>query len=150
MQGNPQLQDFLKAYPQDIQDLFWSLRQFIIDQCPTVNELIWDNYNALAIAYAKSDSLKDAFCHLSLYGKHINFGFNRGVEINALIPLSGNGKLIRHVSFKVGNAFPEREMIKMLSEASAIADERNPNLMAADLKNQSIVKSISEKKRRPK
>ena len=57
------------------------LRNFVTALVPEANELIWDNYNAVAIAYSKSEKLKDAFCHISVYEKHVNFGFNRGAEL---------------------------------------------------------------------
>lgn len=66
-----------------------------------VNELIYDNYNTVAIAFSKSEKLKDAFCHIAVYSKHINFGFNRGSELSkSNVKLEGKGKLIRHITVK--------------------------------------------------
>jgi len=81
MDSNPQLQNFLSPYNDSLQKLTLELRSFITDLIPEANELIWDNYNAVAIAYSKSEKLKDAFCHIADYAKHVNFGFNRGAEL---------------------------------------------------------------------
>ena len=75
------------------------LRDFITDLVPRANELIWDNYYAVAMACSKSEKLKDAFCHIAVYSQHVNFGFNRGAELtNWNVKLNGEGKLIRHIS----------------------------------------------------
>lgn len=147
---NPQLQNFLLPYDIKIQQLALKLRKFILDTEPTCNELIWDNYNAVAMAYSKSDKLKDAFCHIAIYAKHVNFGFNRGSELTkSQLKLSGNGKLIRH--FKVHNfeEFPENEIRKTLFEAIGLLEKLNNKLIHPEIESKSIVMSISEKKIRP-
>jgi len=151
MKVNPSLKRFLKPYDKNIQKLTFDLRNFIVDTVPEANELIWDNYNAVALAYSKSKKLKDAFCHIAVYSKHVNFGFNRGVElINPLIDLNGKGKLIRHISIRSFESFPTKEIEKMIYEAVGIAEERNPILKQAIIKPASIIMSIAKKKIRPR
>ena len=81
MKVNPELHKFLIPYDSNIRILTIQLREFITNMIPDANELIWDNYNAVAIAYSKSEKLKNAFCHISVYSKHLNFRFNRGAEL---------------------------------------------------------------------
>ncbi len=150
MKPNPQLKKFLQAYDQNIQQLTMELRNFITGLVPQANELIWDNYNALAIAYSKSEKLKDAFCHISVYAQHVNFGFNRGTELTKVnIELKGKGKLIRHISVTNFQAFPKKEITKMLWEAIGISENLNPSLSDKATPSKSMVMSISEKKIRP-
>ena len=150
MKPNPQLVTFLSPYDKGIQKLTLQLRDFIIELVPQANELIWDNYNAVAIAYSKSEKLKDAFCHVAVYGGHVNFGFNRGAELTKTgIPLKGNGKLIRHISVKNFESFPKEEIQTLLWEAVSISERLNPELIQQTQPPQSIVMSISKKKRRP-
>lgn len=149
MEPNPQLNVFLSAYPDSIQELFIDLRTFVLENSPACNELIWDNYNALALAYSHSDKLKDAFCHLSIYSKTVNFGFNRGAELTkGIVKLEGSGKLIRHLKVKDMAAFPSVEMKALLTEAALLAKSLNPALEDNRQLGQSIVMSISAKKRR--
>ncbi len=151
MKPNPQLKTFLQPYSAEIQSLAMNLRDFITELVPEANELIWDNYNALAIAYSKSDKLKDAFCHIAVYSKHVNFGFNRGAELSgSSIKLNGKGKLIRHISVKNFDAFPKEAIQKMIWEAAGISENHNQELLATNRSPRSIVMSISEKKIRPK
>ena len=151
MNPNPQLYDFLAPYDEHIQKLVLDLRGFVVDWVPEANELIWDNYNAVAIAYSKSKQLKDAFCHLAVYVRHVNFGFNRGTELTSTaLQLDGSGKLIRHLTVKNLETFPKDEIASLVREAVQIAEERNSALKGLNEAPQSIVMSVSKKKLRPK
>jgi hypothetical protein len=129
MKVNPELNIFLKPYDIEIQKLTLELRDFITDLVPQANELIWDNYNAVTMAYSKSEKLKDAFCHIAVYSKHVNFGFNRGAELTKeTIKLKGKGKLIRHISVKDFESFPKKEIAIMICEAVGISENINKEL----------------------
>ena len=150
MKPNPQLKKFIEPYDDRIQKLTLELRNFITDLVPQANELIWNNYNAVAIAYSKSEKLKDAFCHIALYSQHVNFGFNRGAELTKTsVKLNGKGKLIRHISVKDFQSFPKQEIKNMIWEAVGISEKINGELIHQNCTPKSIVMSISEKKIRP-
>jgi len=151
MKPHKKLKTFLTPYSPEVQRTLLELRTFIISIIPEANELIWDNYNAVAIAYSKSDKLQDAFCHIAVYSKHVNFGFNRGAELtNGKIKLEGKGKLIRHLKVTDINKFPKEELEKMIREAVGISENRNHELSKKNNKGLSMIMSISEKKIRPK
>lgn len=150
MRPNPQLLEFLKPYDVSIQELAIELRNYITDLVPEANELIWDNYNAVALAYSKSEKLKDAFCHIAVYAGHVNFGFNRGVELTKhTVQLKGKGKLIRHISVKDIQAFPKSDIESMIWEAVGLSEKLNNQLSENKCQPKSKVMSISEKKIRP-
>jgi len=150
MKPNPELKKFIEPYDEEIQKLTLELRNFITDLVPQANELIWDNYNAVAIAYSKSEKLKDAFCHIAVYSQHVNFGFNRGAELTSgNLNLNGKGKLIRHISVKNIKSFPKDEIKSLIWEAVGISEKLNQNLIDENTKPKSLVISISEKKIRP-
>lgn len=140
---------FLKPFPENVKEITLWLREFIWDFYPDCNELIYDNYNALAIGFAPTDKAGDAFCSLAVYSKHVNFGFNRGSEIadhNKI--LNGKGSLYRYITIKDKKNFPAADIKKLLKEAYAnsvarLKDERQV------LKGQTITKSISPVQRRP-
>ncbi|NAS13878.1 DUF1801 domain-containing protein [Poritiphilus flavus] len=151
MEPNRQLNNFLEPYDKEIQKLTLQLRDYITGLVPEANELIWDNYNAVAIAYSKSEKLKDAFCHLAVYSGHVNFGFNRGAELTKTdIKLKGTGKLIRHISVKEFDTFPKQEIEKMIWEAVGISESLNTELIQSNSNPRSIVMSVSARKIRPK
>lgn len=150
MTPNPQLKNFLAPYDSKIQELAMQLRGFVCECMPEANELIWDNYNAVAIAYSKSEKLKDAFCHIAVYSGHVNFGFNRGAELTPTpVRLEGKGKLIRHIKVKDFASFQKEAIAKMLWEAAGIMEQLHPELLENNTSPKSIVMSVSKKKIRP-
>ena len=150
MKPHSDLHNFISPYSKDIQKLTLKLRNFVTDLVPEANELIWNNYNAVAMAYGKSEKLKDAFCHIAVYSKHVNFGFNRGAELSTgIIKLEGKGKLIRHISVKTFETFPTQEISKLIWEAVALSERNNPALLKVNNTPKSIVRSVSKKKIRP-
>ena len=151
MKPDPQLLKFLKPYHKEIQILALELRDFILTRVPAANELLYDSYNAIAIAFSLSDKLGDAFCHLAVYPEYVNLGFNRGAELPSGKPLlKGKGKLIRHIRVKNIISFPKDEVGQLLLEAVNNSEERNPKLHRANNITESIVMAVSAKKRRPK
>lgn len=151
MTPNRQLDEFLKPYQTEVQQLAFHIRSLITELVPEANELIWDNYNAVAMAYSKSFKLKDAFCHIAVYPKHVNLGFNRGTELlSPKIKLEGKGKLIRHVKVRNLDLFPLEHFRNLILQATQHADTLNPLLTEKLSGGESIVMSISEQKIRPR
>ncbi len=150
MKPHPELSNFMQPYSIEIQQLAMQLRGFIVDLVPEANELIWDNYNAVALAYSKSEQLKDAFCHIAMYTNHINFGFNRGAQLTGHdVKLLGTGKLIRHIKVKRFKEFKTQEIAQLIKQAVIISETRNKGLEKATNTPRSIVMSVSAKKIRP-
>jgi len=150
MDPNEKLLVFLEPYSLNIQDLLFTLRSFILSIDLDVNELIWDNYNSVAIAYSKSEKLSDAYCHLAVYAKHVNFGFNRGSELDpGNLKLHGKGKLIRHLKVKSIVNLQKDEVASLIKKAIEHSVSLNPILKNQGSSKVSKVMSISEKKIRP-
>lgn len=151
MDPHPKLAGFLDCYPETVQQLFLHLRSFVLETVPDCHELIWDNYNALALAYSRSDKLADAFCHLALYSTYVNLGFNRATELQTgSLPLKGSGKLIRHLTVKHMDGFPDEQVRPVLLAAVEHSVVRNPDLRTMSHAPISMVMSETEKKRRPR
>jgi hypothetical protein len=143
---------FLKPFSSDQKKIALWLRDFAWDLYPDCNELIYDNYNAVAYGWGLSDKLGDVFCSIAVYGKGVNFGFNRGSEIPDVKKiLEGNGNQYRFVRVKNEVDFPKAYIKKLLKYAYTNAKVRmNEKGGKHELKGKTIVKSISPKKRRPK
>jgi hypothetical protein len=144
------LTKFLTPFPDRVKELTLWLREFLWDLYPGCNELLYDNYNALAIAFALSDKASDAFCSIAVYSKHVNFGFNRGSEIadpNKI--LNGNGSLYRYITVIDKKDFPKTYIRKLLKEAYANSLARLKSGKQT-LKGQTVTKLISPVQRRPK
>jgi hypothetical protein len=86
------LRGFLAAFDPGVAKLFLATRRAVLAAAPRANELIYDAYNAVSCAYSFSDRLKEAFCHVAAYPRHVNLGFDRGAAVRqgrALHPEAG-------------------------------------------------------------
>ena len=140
---------FLTPFPDEVKQTALWLREFVWDLYPKSNELIYDNYNALAFGFAVSDKAGDVFCSVAVYGKHVNFGFNRGSEIaDQEKKLNGKGSLYRSIKVTDVKHFPKGYIIELMEEAYVNALARLEG-HEQTITGQTITKSISPKKRRP-
>src|SRR4030095_4333178 len=75
---------FLAPFPDDIKKLALWLRSFVWDLYPNANELIYDNYNALAFGWSLTDKLGDTFCSIAVgrSSNNVHFGFYWGSKIS--------------------------------------------------------------------
>lgn len=143
------LKKFLRVFPGESQEIALWLRDFCWDLFPECNELIYDNYNALAFGWGLSDRLGDVFCAIAVHNNGVNFGFNKGVALtDPKKILLGNGKVFRFIRVKDKKDFPKAYVTRLLKEAykNALNDMNGK----PELKGATIVKSISPKKKRPK
>lgn len=111
---------FLKPWSSDIKELVLWLREFAWDQYPKANELIYDNYNALAFGWSLTDKLGSTFCSIAVFrtNNNIHFGFYRGNEISDPKKLLlGNGNQYRYILVKNKKDFPKTYIKKLVNEA---------------------------------
>src|SRR5215831_14613033 len=75
---------FLRPFEEDIRERVLWLREFVWDLYPTANELIYDNYNALAFGWSPTDRLGHTFCSVAVgrSSKNVHFGFYWGSEVS--------------------------------------------------------------------
>ena len=66
---------FIKPYPATVQETALWLREFVWDLYPKVNELIYDNYNAVAFGWSLTERLSHTFCSVAVLPKYCHFGF---------------------------------------------------------------------------
>lgn len=98
-----ELLTFLEPFGHDITDLVMWLRDFAWDLYPQANELIYDNYNAVAFGWLPTDRVGHTFCSIAAgrSSKNVHFGFHWGNEL--LDPdkiLLGEGNQYRYILVK--------------------------------------------------
>lgn len=140
---------FLKQFEKDIQERVLWLRSFVWDLYPTSNELIYDNYNALAFGWSPTDKVGHTFCSVAVgrSSKNVHFGFYWGSQIaDPEKRLLGQGNQYRYILVKSKDDFPKAYIKKLVKDAYA-----NSMAKVKDKKQimhgATIVKSISAKKR---
>lgn len=147
-----ELLTFMDPYPTEIQQKALWLRDFVWDMYPTANELIYDNYNALAFGWSPTDKVGHTFCSIAIgrTSMNLHFGFYWGSKIaDPEHMLIGNGKQYRYILVKDVDDFPKEYMKTLVKEAYAnslamVKDERQL------VQGKTITKSVSPAKRQKK
>lgn len=140
---------FLLPYPDRVKASALWMREFVWDLYPDSNELIYDNYNAVAFGWSPTDKAGDVFCSIAVFSWHVNFGFNKGVDLDDPGKmLVGDGSQYRYITIREKHDFHDWYVKELLAQAyansiAAMKPQKNP------IKGQTIVKSISPVKRRP-
>ncbi len=141
---------FLEPFPEAIRDLALWLRSFIWDLYPQTNELIYDNYNALAIGWSPTDRVGHIFCSIAVgrTSNNVHFGFYWGAQIaDPEKKLLGQGKQYRYILVKEKSGFPETYIKKLMKEAYqlSLSKVKDPSQL---MQGATITKSISQAKRK--
>jgi hypothetical protein len=142
----PELLEFLAAFDAKIAELALAIRAKVIAIAPTANETDWDAYNAVSIGFHYTPQWHHgSFCHIAVYAKHVNLGFNEGASLDDPAGvLQGKGASIRHIT------------LRMLADVDASYVE--PYLRAAiqlaggpiDQRPETTVRRMKSGRRRPK
>jgi len=143
---------FLKPFGAEITDLVMWLRDFAWGLCPKANELIYDNYNAVAFGWSPTDKAGHTICSIAVgrTSKNVHFGFYWGNEIaDPDKILLGQGNQYRYILVTDKKKFPKAYMKKLIGEAYAnsLSKVKDPKQL---ISGQTIVKSVSAKKRMTK
>ncbi len=153
----PALRKFLEPYDREVRDLALKLRALVIEEMAPCYENIYDAYSAVAIAYSTSERLSDGICHIAVYAKHVNLGFNDGATLaDPKKILKGTGKSIRHITIKETSDLARPEIRSYLRRArrAVIGQAGKPRRteLTSQLKDKqviSVVRAIYPRKRRP-
>jgi len=146
------LTKFLKPFPKEIKDTVFWLREFAWDLYPKCNELIYDNYNAVAFGWSPTDRVGHTFCSIAVgrSSHNVHFGFYWGSEIaDPKKLLIGEGNQYRYILVKNKKDFPKTYIKKLTKEAyvNSLAKVKDKKQIMHGL---TITKSISAKKRKAK
>ena len=96
-----ELIELLAPFPGTVQDIALRLRARVLSVVPNAHEFVWDASNAVSLVYAPATRWQDGVCHIAIYAKHVNLGFNDGATLpDPLGMLKGTGTRIRHVTFR--------------------------------------------------
>jgi len=141
---------FLKPFEDEIKERALWLREFVWDLYPETNELIYDNYNALAFGWSPTDRVGHTFCSVAVgrSSHNVHFGFYWGSELSdPKKMLLGDGNQYRYILVKDKKNFPKAYITKLVNAAHANSlakvEDRKQIRQGA-----TIVKSVSTKKRK--
>ena len=139
-----QVGEFIAKFDPSVARVVRSARSVLRKRFPTAVELVYDNYNALAIGYSTSDRVSDVLFSLAVYPRWVDLYFMNGRSLpdpHGL--LRGSGKK---------GAFVRLDDLSVLDQASvksliAAALQYSSSSLPAKGKGYTIIKSISAKQR---
>ncbi len=139
-----QVAGFIAKFDPAIAKLTRSCRSVIRKRYPAANELVYDNYNALAIGYSPTERTSDVVFSLAVYARGVNLYFMYGRSLpdpNRL--LQGNGTQGAFIRLESISTLDEPKVVDLISRAV----KRQKPTFATKGRGNTIVKSISAKQR---
>jgi hypothetical protein len=139
-----QLDTFLAKFTPEVEAQARAALERMQALLPGAVQLVYDNYNALAIAFGANDKLSGVVFSIALYPRWVSLFFARGVELpDPERLLQGTGKGIRHIVLKDIALFDRPAVQALIAEALVRAtppiDQTKPGTL--------IIKSVSAKQR---
>jgi len=143
-----QLAGFLAKYSPEVSNLAEALRMRMRKLYPAALELVYDNYNALAIGYAPGEKTSEAIFSIALYPQWVSLFFlqARGLSDPEHL-LKGSGTVCKHIVIDSPEAFNDPAIKDLMQQAVEIAKAPFP----AKGEHRLIIKSVSanQRPRRP-
>ena len=140
-----QLESFLVKFTPEVADLTRAILAKMRKRYPTALELVYDNYNALAIGFGPTERTSEAIFSIAVYPQWVSLFFlqaNRGLP-DPENRLRGAGNVVRHVRLAGAEELDEPAVKALMMEAESRA------VVSFDPKGKRrlIIKSISAKQR---
>lgn len=96
-----QLDAFIDKYAPEVAALARACLEKMRARLPGATQLVYDNYNALAIGFGPSEKASHAIFSIVLYPRWVTLFFLQGAGMpDPHKLLKGNGKVVRHVVLK--------------------------------------------------
>jgi len=139
-----QLAGFLARYEPSVARLARAARAALRKRFPTALELIYDNYQFLAIGFSATERASDCLFSLAVSPKGVALSFYYGAELpDPRGVLLGTGRQNRFVRLESAATLSAAPIVELMQ--AAVARARTP--LPVGRRGRSIVKSISAKQR---
>ena len=118
-----QLHRFIDAYTPEVAALARDALAQVRRELPGAVELVYDNYNALAIGFGPTERSSDAICSIALYPRYVSLFLTHGATLpDPAGLLEGAGKKVRHVKLRTPGDIERPPVLALIAEAVARAE----------------------------
>ena len=139
-----QLKHFLSKYEPDIARQAAEAIGIMRAKMPGAFELIYDNYNALAVGWGPTEKTSAVICSIAVFPRWVSVFFFQGRKLDdPLKLLKGGGNQVRHIVLDSPATLEAPGVKALIKQAIALS----PTPLDKRAKVQMIVKSVSEKQR---
>lgn len=139
-----QLAGFLAKFTPEVAAQAEATLNLMRRRYPLANELVYDNYNALAIGFCPTERTSDVIFSIAVYPRWVTLFFYYGKGLpDPEHRLQGSGGQVRHIRIDSLDVFDDPAVRALMDEAVARAG------VPFDLRNKRklIIKMISAKQR---
>jgi hypothetical protein len=143
MTAEQQLRSFISKFAPANQRLIRALRAATRRRLPAANELVYDNYNFLVIAYSPSDKTSDSYFSIGAdkNGANLFFGYTGAKVDDPKRLLQGTGALNRFLRLDSADALDRPEVGALIQSSIAVSKPMGT------AKGQLVIRAISPKQR---
>jgi hypothetical protein len=139
-----QLAGFLDKYEPAIAARTRAALAILRKRLGTATELVYDNYNGLAIGFGPSDRASEVILSIAVYPRWINLFFLQGINLpDPERRLLGKGSRVRHIVLNDAADLNLAAVEALIS--AALAREKKP--LDPDSRRSLIIKSVAAKQR---
>lgn len=139
-----ELDGFLAKYTPEVQKLARAALAKVRKRLPGAVQLVYDNYNALVIAFGPTDRTSDVIFSIALYPRWVSFFFAHGAGLpDPQKLLKGTGTRVRHIILGSAADFDEPAVEALI----AAALKRAGNPIDASARSRTVVKMRLAKQR---
>lgn len=139
-----QLAGFIAKYTPEVGALARAALARMRARLPGAVELVYDNYNALAIGFSPTERTSDAIFSIALWPRHVSLFFLQGAGLpDPHRLLKGSGKVARHLVLETADDLDEPAVQELIDRAL----ERAPVPLDGGGESRIVIKSVSAKQR---
>jgi hypothetical protein len=139
-----QLASFVAKFLPEVGAQAEAIRAIMRRRYPTALELVYDNYNALAIGYAPSEKPSEAIFSIALYPRWVSLFFLQAKGLRDPDGLlKGSGNVVRHIVLQTPQMLDDPRVEERMQEAV----ERARVPFSPKGAHRLIIKSVSENQR---
>jgi hypothetical protein len=140
-----QLDEFLAKFTPEVEAMARQALRKMRAQLPGAIELVYDNYNALAIGFSPTERASDAIFSIALYPRWVSLFFLiNGTKLrDPDCYLQGSGNRVRHIVLENAATLDDPTVLDLMRQAL----EMSQNQIDAAQPRRMVIKSISAKQR---
>jgi hypothetical protein len=140
-----QLDEFLAKFTPEVTETAKQALRKMRTRLPGAIELIYDNYNALAIGFSPTECASDAIFSIALYPRWVSLFFlMNGARLrDPERYLQGSGRKVRHIVLESAAMLDDPAVRELMAQALELSPKQIDTSQARRL----IVKSVSAKQR---
>jgi len=138
------LAGFLAKYDRAVSTIARAALRRLRKRLPGATEIVYDNYNALAVGFGPGDRATEAIFSIAVYPRWVSLFFLQGARLKDPAKLlKGSGTRVRHIVLRKADDIGSEDVEALI--AAALGAAVRP--IDPKAKRQLIIKSVSAKQR---